>query len=308
MLQENPEKLWQLLLAIHNDIDVLLNEETKCTKVLSLCFIIGDIHGNLEDLLSLERCIWSRVPFMCSNFVFNGDYVDRGQWGFECSIYLFAFKILAPNKVTLLRGNHEVRSLQAHYSYKRECVQKYGEALGIKVWEITNKIYDKLPVCAVIDDAIYCAHGGIPRSATKLDQISKVKRELPDPEKQSKIAWEILWSDPCHNQQFSEICNMLKVRPKETGGFIKNTKRGTAFLFNEDGANSFLRNNGLTHIVRAHEVPPSGVTFHFGNKCATIFSCSHYCGNNNPCTIVLADNEILRVINMDTVNNAPATD
>ncbi|KAJ6217351.1 hypothetical protein RDWZM_008508 [Blomia tropicalis] len=308
LLACRPVQLWNLILALYNDIDVLLNEEDKCPRVFSPCYIIGDIHGNLEDLLSLEKALWKRMPCVGSNFVFLGDYVDRGQWGLECSLYLMAFKALCPNKVTMLRGNHEVRTLQTYYTYKRECVTKYGEEYGIKIWELTNKIFDKLPVAAVVDDAIYCAHGGIPRSAQTISQINQIKRELVNPEVESAIAWEILWSDPCHAQQFIDICNFFKQNPRETGGFVRNTKRGTAFLFNEVGANGFLQQNGLTHIVRAHEVPQRGYMFHFGQKCVTIFSCSHYCGNDNACSCVLADNQVMRVIRLDTVNNAPATD
>ncbi len=166
-----------------------------------------------------------------------------------------------------------MRALQANYSYKRECTSKYGEEVGLKIWETTNQIFDKLPVAAVVDDAIYCAHGGIPRSAATIAALNALRKELPNPEVDAAAAWEILWSDPCHAQQFNEICNYRGLNPATTGGYVFNIRRGTAFLFNEVGANGFLAANGLTHIVRAHEVPQRGYTFHFGNKCVTIFSC-----------------------------------
>ena len=308
MLTENPSFLWQLTVALTNDIEVLINEEDKCPRVFSPCYIIGDIHGNLEDLLSLEKSIWKRFPCVGANYLFLGDYVDRGRWSLECTLYIMSLKILMPNKVLMLRGNHEVRILQAAYTYKQECCTKYGEDYGLKIWEATNRVFDKLPVAAVVDDAIYCAHGGIPRSAKTIAEINAVKKELSNPEAESNIVWEILWSDPCHAQQFNDVCSFMRVNPKEQEGFVRNNKRGTAFLFNEIGANGFLQQNGLTHIVRAHEVPPRGYAFHFGTKCITIFSCSHYCGNDNACSCLLADNQVLRVIRLDTVNNAPATE
>lgn len=238
----------------------------------------------------MERALWKRIPCVGANYLFLGDYVDRGQWGLECALYIMAFKCLCPNKVTMLRGtincfselvsiinltinssigNHEVRNLQtctfrcpllsidwysflhfSDYTYKRECVIKYGEEFGIKIWEVTNQIFDKLPVAATVDDAIYCAHGGIPRSVQTIAQINQMKKELPNPEVDSAVAWEILWSDPCHAQQFNDICNFKGINPKTTSGYIHNTRRGTAFLFNEVGANGFLQQNGLTHIVR----------------------------------------------------------
>lgn len=311
LMQNKKEQLWNLMLSLYSEIDVLLEAEDKCQRVYSPCYVMGDIHGNIEDLLSLEKAIWKQLPCIGANYLFLGDYVDRGQWGLECALYLFAFKILCPNKVTMLRGNHEVRSLQSHYTYKRECISKYGEMFGLKVWELTNRIFDKLPVSALVDDAVYCAHGGIPHNSQDVEEIAKIKRELRDPEAESTTAWEILWSDPCHMQQFYEIAELLNINSNSSStlpGYIKNTKRGTAYLFNEVGANNFLRKNGLTHIIRAHEVPPLGYTFHFFNKCATIFSCSHYCGNDNDCGFILADNQRLRVIHLDTVNNASATD
>ncbi|KAJ6217501.1 hypothetical protein RDWZM_008658 [Blomia tropicalis] len=308
LMQDQKEMLWSLLTVLHTEIDALLDAEEKCQRIYSPCYVMGDIHGNLEDLLSLEKALWKVLPCVGSNYLFLGDYVDRGHWGFECALYLIAFKILCPNKVTLLRGNHEVRTLQTHYTYQRECRSKYGEEFGLKLWELTNRIFDKLPVCALIDDTIFAAHGGIPRSTRDIEQIVKVKRELRDPEHESSIAWEILWSDPCHMQTFFEAADLTNQNANLLNGFVRNIKRGTAYLFNEDGANNFLRHSGLTHIIRAHEVPPAGFAFHFGNKCVTIFSCSHYCGNDNESACILIDNQRLRVIQLDTVNNASATD
>lgn len=180
----------------------------------------------------------------------------------------------------MLRGNHEVRSLNARYSYKKECIIKYGEAFGLKIWELTNRVFDRLPCCAVVDDAIFCAHGGIPHpeSASKLEQISFVQRNIREPEDESSIVWEILWSDPCNMQEFYDTCDIRNVEPETAGGFVFNTKRGTAYKFNEEGAKNFFQENLLTHLIRAHEVAMIGYEFHFVNKCVTIFSSSHYCG------------------------------
>ncbi|CAG2166359.1 unnamed protein product [Oppiella nova] len=289
-------------------IEKILAQEDRCVRMSSPAYIIGDIHGNLEDLLTMEKVLWKSMPIFTSNLLFLGDYVDRGKWGVECAIYILCLKLLAPNKVVMLRGNHEVRDLQIHYSYQRECIRKYGEDFGKKVFEMTNRVFDRLPVCAVIDDAIFCSHGGIPCSSRLISKINEIKTDLKDPEHESAIAWEILWSDPIGAQQFIETAELLQIKPESTKGFLTNTKRGTAFLFAEDAANNFLQTNGLTHIVRAHEVPANGYTFHFGNKCVTVFSSSHYCGNNNLSACVHVDNEKLRIIRLDTVNNAPACD
>lgn len=307
LMENNKDYFWALLLSLYNELDALLELEDKCQKLYSPIFIIGDIHGNLEDLMSMETCLWKQLPVVTGNFCFLGDYVDRGVWSLECCLYLVAFKILCPSQVTLLRGNHEDRTLQTCYTYKTECVLKYGEVFGCKIWELTNKMFDKLPVCAVIDDAVFAAHGGIPHATLELDKIAQIKREIRDPEKESDASWEILWSDPVHPQQFVEATLMQPPAPSFREGYLFNAVRGTAFLFNEVAVDNFLKTNGLTHVIRAHEVPANNFQFHFDTKCCTIFSCSHYCGNDNECVLILCDNERIRIIELDTTNNAPAT-
>ena len=168
-----------------------------------------------------------------------------------------------------------------------------------------------MPICSVLDDAIFCAHGGIPYSAKTIEQINALKREIQDPQQDDgglPIVWEILWSDPANMQEFLDTCDFRGVDPDTTDGFVFNTKRGIGFKFNEHGASTFLQTNMLTHIIRAHEVAMLGYVFHFGTKCCTIFSSSHYCGNDNDCGLVLADNQRIRVLHIDTANNASATD
>lgn len=88
-----------------------------------------------------------------------------------------------------------MRSLQRNYSYENECLSKYGGEVGGKIWELTNRIFDALPLCAVIDGAVFCAHGGIPRAATHLEEVAaSLPAEIAEPQHESTIAWEILWS------------------------------------------------------------------------------------------------------------------
>ncbi|KAH9401094.1 hypothetical protein TYRP_002683 [Tyrophagus putrescentiae] len=278
---EDRERLVRLLRALVAEIVPLLANEPRCKQVTSPAFIIGDIHGNLEDLMSMERTLWRRFPEVNGmHYLFLGDYVDRGRWSIECALYLFAMKVLRPANVTLLRGNHEVRDIQVKYTYYYECRSKYGDALGQEVWALTNRVFDHLPLCAVVDENLYCAHGGLPYSAQTLEEISvSIPVELATPEQECDVAWEIMWSDPMAPEMFREA--------------------GTA---------TFLAANQLTHVIRAHEVPRFGFIFHFNFKCTTIFSCSHYCGNDNDCAVVFVDRASMRIIRIDTSANISATD
>lgn len=174
----------------------------------------------------------------------------------ECATYLFCLLVLAPEKVTLLRGNHEVRSLQHNYSYQNECLAKYGDDVGAKICELTNRVFDVLPLCAVVDGAVFCAHGGIPRAATHLEEVAAaLPAEIGEPQQESPIAWEILWSDPMTQPQFIDTARIMQL--DLSSGFLPNRKRGTAWAFNEEAVDRFNAVNGLSHIFRAHEVPVS---------------------------------------------------
>jgi len=105
-----------------------------------------------------------------------------------------------------------------------------------------------------------------------------------------------------------EIARNLQIDLADARGFLPNKKRGTAWFFNAAALNAFLAANGLSHLVRAHEVPTYGFCFHFGLKCTTIFSCSHYCFNNNECAVMLVNRDQMRMLRIDTANNESATD
>ncbi|WAR03613.1 PP12-like protein [Mya arenaria] len=257
----------------------------------------GDIHGNYRDLVCFEKTLWRMGPLLTpASFLFLGDYVDRGEFGIEVVAYLFAQKILAPSKFFLLRGNHELRSVQEMFSFKTECLNKFGESIGLQLWEAINDCFDVMPIAATVDDKIFCVHGGIP--APELDgglveSINKVPHPLKNPEDESPLAWDIMWSDPI---SLDVLTPEAIVDLKENKGFINNTRRGTAHFFSCDALISFLERNGLTHVIRAHEVQEAGFQVQQQGKLLTVFSSSHYCGGSNEAACVLADSFKLRMI------------
>ncbi|KAH9403424.1 hypothetical protein TYRP_015313 [Tyrophagus putrescentiae] len=265
----------------------------QLATVQAPCYVVGDIHGNLEDLLTLERSIWPSAP-----------------WSLECALYLISLRLLCPEKVTLLRGNHEVRALQEKYSFKAECTRKYGPVHGETVWTAVNELFDALPISATINEKIFAVHGGLSPNAPTLAAIKALPPVLADPETESKIAWELLWSDPCHMQQYLDVmdANELSSAQFAKDGYVTNFKRGAAYLFNERAAKDFLARNRLSHMIRAHEPPPLGYAHHAKNLVTTVFSCSHYCGNDNAAAVILVEGNRIRPLHVDTLNNSPATE
>ena len=184
------EVLYNYLQVLGTDLESFLASEDRLIKVNSPAFVFGDIYGNLDDLLIFEKLLWQPFPIVSAHYVFLGNYVDKGTWGIECIIYLLSLKLVSPMKFILLRGNHESRDVQSKDTFKKECITKYGDKQGVKIWELINSIFDKLPLSAIIDESIFCAHSGVPNSAPKVESINKVPSDLKNPEKNS-IASEV---------------------------------------------------------------------------------------------------------------------
>lgn len=294
-----PDKKTQLehIKKLLDQAELVMAEEDRLLKVGSPCFIFGDIHGNLKDLLTYEKNLWRSGPYcLSSKYLFLGDYIDRGEFGVECVCYLLCMKIIAPKHFFICRGNHEVRELQKQFTYYNECLNRFDE----DVWELSNKVFDRLPICAIIDDALFCAHGGIPASSFKLEKLNQIPTPLYNPELDSNEAWEILWNDPMNIHEFKDLIAFNKLQPDQTGGFMPNTKRGTAYFYSDQAVNAFFQANRLSYVIRGHEVVMPGYAFHMKGRVITIFSSSSYCNLKNESACLFVDQEKLRIISIET--------
>lgn len=289
------------------DMRATFKAEDRMVSVTSPLYVFGDIHGNFHDLRYYERELWSQGPGKTArvSFVFLGDLVDRGHHSLEVVFYLFCCKLMSRrNTFVLLRGNHELRAIQQAFTFHRECIEKLGPSLGAQIWANINKCFDAMPVAALIDQHIFCCHGGIPMSSQSIKDINSIPCPLPDPENQSPIAWELMWNDPLTNSVFGEMAELLRLQSGSRAftalkGFLPNNKRGTAYYFSESAALKFMEHNGLSHVIRAHECLPTGYTLHTNQKLITVFSSSKYCGGNNDAACVLVEYDDVRVIRLD---------
>lgn len=179
--------------------------------------------------------------------------------------------------ITRIRGNHEHRPTQEKYRFKEELLTKYGQNYGLKFWDLVNYVFDRLPACAVVDGAIFTAHGGIPYSLHELEAINaRTPKVIADPDRSTaRWVWQMMWNDPMDWSKFLEAAQLQKVVPSMknyTYMYLFNKKRGTGYVFNEYAVAAFLRQNRLQYVIRAHEVPDEfGVRFNFGRLCTTIF-------------------------------------
>lgn len=214
--------------------------------------ICGDIHGQYHDLLRLFE--YGGFPPE-ANYLFLGDYVDRGKQSLEVVCLLFAYKIKYPENFFILRGNHECSSINRIYGFYDECRRRFS----VKLWKGFCATFDCLPCCAIIDDKIICMHGGLSPELTNMNQIANIARPCDVPD--AGLLCDILWADP------DAVVN----------GWAQND-RGVSFTFGKDVVEDFLRRHDLDLIVRAHQVVEDGYEFFAKRELVTVFSAPNYCG------------------------------
>ncbi|KAL9660933.1 hypothetical protein QQ045_025752 [Rhodiola kirilowii] len=230
--------------------------------------ICGDIHGQYSDLLRLFE--YGGFPPL-ANYLFLGDYVDRGKQSLETICLLLAYKVKYPENFFLLRGNHECASINRIYGFYDECKRRFNVGL----WKAFTETFNCLPVAALIDDKILCMHGGISPELMNLDQIRNLPRPTPIPD--NGLLCDLLWSDPS----------------REVNGWGTND-RGVSYTFGHDKVTEFLNKHNLDLICRAHQVVEDGYEFFADRQLVTIFSAPNYCGEfDNAGALMTVDESLL---------------
>lgn len=230
--------------------DVILNEPSF-VKIKPPVHVVGDIHGQFYDLLRIFDEVGHPPD---SQFLFLGDYVDRGNQSIETLALLLVYKILYPDKIYLLRGNHEISTVNANHGFKNECVSRYS----VRLWNIFNEVFNVMPLAASIDDKIFASHAGIPKGVADLSFIETVKRPL------SKLEGplsDLVWSDPDPSAQ----------------DWVPNP-RGESYCFGLAQLDDFLTKIGFEVLIRAHQSVSGGFQFPFDpdRRAVTIFSAPCY--------------------------------
>lgn len=236
--------------------------------------VVGDIHGQVFDLLELFK-IGGHVPH--TNYLFLGDYVDRGPFSIETITLLACLKLRHPERITILRGNHESRQITQVYGFYAECFRKFGSAV---VWQYFTDLFDYLPIAALVGASLLAVHGGLSPSIHHLDQIRILDRfqEIPH---DGPLA-DLMWSDP----------------DSEKTGFVISP-RGAGYVFGYDVVRKFLHLNDLVHIVRAHQLCMCGYQVLFDDSLSTVWSAPNYCYRfGNTASILEISEDLSRFFNV----------
>ncbi|KAG2381337.1 hypothetical protein C9374_006326 [Naegleria lovaniensis] len=243
----------------------ILIDEANVQRVKSPVTIVGNIHGQFPDLKELFR-VAGKIPD--TNYLFLGDYVNRGN-----------------QAITLLRGNHESRPITQIYGFYEECTMKYG---NVNVWKYFTDMMDYLTVCALVDDSLFCVHGGLSPSIATLDQIRVLERFKDIPE-EGPIT-DLLWSDPMNDDEDFGISS-------SSLDFGINT-RGAGFNFSQKITNEFMSYNKIDHIVRSHQLCMDGYQVIWDDKLSTIWSAPNYCNRcGNIAAVMEVDRDLKRFYN-----------
>ncbi|KAH0785832.1 serine/threonine-protein phosphatase PP-X isozyme 2 [Histomonas meleagridis] len=246
----------------------LLQDQPNIKILHSPITVCGDIHGQLFDLQELF-CIGGECPD--TNYIFLGDYVDRGHYSVETFLLLLCLYVKYPSRMTLLRGNHEARQTTQAYGFYDECIQKFGNA---NVWKACTDLFDLFPIAAVIDNEIFCVHGGLSSGIKTLDDINKIDRKCEPPS--AGPYCDLLWSDPDSSIE----------------GFTMSP-RGAGFLFGGDVVKEFNEQNKISFICRAHQLMMEGYDLMFDETLATIWSAPNYCYRSGNVAAILEFDEKL---------------
>ncbi|KRX13337.1 Serine/threonine-protein phosphatase PP1 isozyme 1, partial [Trichinella nelsoni] len=241
---------------------ILLKEESLLELELPLV-ICGDIHGNFCQLLRIfNRIGWPPKV----RYLFLGDYIDRGYRNLEVIALLFTLKILYPEAVFLLRGNHEASPVNRNYGFKQEVRNRGFSTL---FWLTAQITFNCLPLAAVIASKIFCAHGGISPFLKDFDQIRNFQRPLNVPS--DGLIADLLWADPSD----------------DTENFALNEIRNTSVMYGKNAVMQFCKDFSIDLIIRAHECVEEGFAYFADGKLITIFSCPNYNGNNNGAALTI---------------------
>ncbi|KAM9934252.1 hypothetical protein OXX80_006153 [Metschnikowia pulcherrima] len=231
----------------------IIVEEANIQQVYTPVTICGDIHGQLHDMITLFET-GGECPG--TQYLFLGDFVDRGYYSLESLLLLLTLKIRYPDRITLIRGNHESRQITTVYGFYDECLRKYG---SVNVWRFCCEVFDYISLGAIVGGpgGVFCVHGGLSPDIDTVDEIRKLDRKQEVPHEGPMC--DLLWSDP-------EDVSAWAVSP-----------RGAGFLFGRNEVSRFSYANNISLIARAHQLVMEGYKEMFQGSLVTVWSAPNYC-------------------------------
>ncbi|XP_019610946.2 serine/threonine-protein phosphatase with EF-hands 1 [Rhinolophus sinicus] len=265
--------------------------KTSPSKGVTIC---GDLHGKLNDLFLIFYK--NGLPSASNAYIFNGDFVDRGNNSMEVLMILLVSFLVYPNDVHLNRGNHEDFLMNMRYGFTKEIMCKY-KIHGKKILQILEEVYAWLPIGTIIDEEVLVIHGGI-SDDTDLNYLhcvnrNKMKSVLMPPirmrggygtELKKRKGDTLLGvrttslslSEDLAQNEWEQVIDILWSDPRRKKGCHPNTSRGGGCYFGPDVTAKVLSKCKLKLLIRSHECKPEGYEICHDGKVITVFSASNY--------------------------------
>ena len=273
-------------------------KQPNILKVSAPVKVFGDIHGQYIDLMNFFNK-WgspSEGPngdIMSNDYLFLGDFVDRGNLSLETICLLMALKVKYPDQIHLIRGNHEDILINSGFGFQNECQGRLNDESenDDSLFALINNFFEYLPFAALIEDQILCVHGGIGSNIKKLSDIENIPRPFEvvheAQTRDQKFAMDLLWSDPTDNDEELGIQPNYQRDSNNLGFIVK---------YGPDIVKKFLKDNNLSYIIRAHECVLDGFERFAGGLLLTVFSATDYCGRHGNAGAMIVINQHMQMI------------
>ncbi|MCJ2562716.1 MAG: metallophosphoesterase [Candidatus Thermoplasmatota archaeon] len=270
---EDPFKIKMLsagqIERMQRELKTLLEKENALVRLQEPrpAVVIGDTHGDLRTVISIlskEFLPPEDKPYL----ILLGDYVDRGPNQVATLNLISMLKVHFPDRVVMLRGNHESEEMNNIYGFRRAASDH--PCIGESGFKRYQDVFGAMPHCVLLEwNRVFGVHGGTPFdphhegpfSLGELKALKKAKR-LEDLEEASR---QMMWGDPSEDMRAEE-------------GYEFNFKRGFGYLFGRRIFDEFMDGNDISLAIRSHQMFQEGYWYFFDNRLLSIFSTRHYDG------------------------------
>ncbi|CAJ0949965.1 unnamed protein product, partial [Mesorhabditis belari] len=234
-----------------------LSRQPSMLELRTPLVVCGDLHGQYQDLLQIFQS--QGLPFQ-QRYLFLGDYVDRGTHSLEILMLLLACKVEYPDNMFLLRGNHEISSVNKYYGFFGELRMRFhrnNEWDGL--YRRFCQVFGYLPVAALVNGTVLCVHGGLAPTLKSLDDLRSIKRPEIEPA-DGGLLENILWADPS----------------LDCAHFSANTDRNCSYIYGKEAVDEIFEKLGISLLIRAHQMVDHGYEYFANRRVVTLFSAPGY--------------------------------
>ena len=279
------------IIYLIDEVTKIISTENSLIKIRSPCKIFGNINGIYTDLMRYFESYGNpsdniqNGDINVMQYIFLGDFCDRGNLSLEVILLLFALKIKYPNFIYLIRGHHEDIIINEFYGLGDECKEKLKEDIQAEdsVFKRINRAFNYLPFGVLVDNNILCIHGGLGSSIKSLEDISNIPRPTQiyqDPENLTQLhILDLLYSE--FDEDEGDLYNINSLRDKNKKGFIVN--------YGKKILDEFCEKNNINLIIATHKFIKDGFCTYCDDKLLNIFSCTNYMdtGNNVGAMVII---------------------